>query len=761
MKYLKKSLDRRSAPAVVAGAAAIALTIFLIACPAETPPPVDTTKTAGETCVADDECRGDLICTGALGTQVCSQADTGAIGSICGIDDHCTDALICGDGACGVVSGGTCTADDDCAGTLTCGAGTCSAGIAGNACNADSQCTDPLICAGADGAQVCSPAGNGAPGSACGLDTHCADPLMCVSGACGVATGGSCTADTDCSISGQICVGATGNQVCSQSGNGMSRSACGIDAHCTGAGLLCVSGACSMDADRDGTLDADDIDDDNDGLIEISTLTELHNMRYNLAGTTYDDEDADTGTGDAGITTGAPTAPTSNCTTATDGVYLCGYELTQSLDFDKDNDGSTHTNGTLDPQDDAAPYFVVANGGWEPIGSSAGTNLAEQVANAFQAIFEGNGYTIANMTISRTQEYIGFFGGIATTGTQIRNIGLTDVYVSNAHSVSSIKQSTGGLAGLSRSSAVIIASYVTGAVSSVGTAPNDEVGGLVGTIETSSAIIASYATVDVTAGSGNQGKAGGLVGRLDQNASITASYATGDANNGAGNFDHAGGLVGWNTSAGTVTASYATGNTNTGTGANDRAGRLIGGNAGGFVTASYGFGTPTGTLSGLSTRPAGITTATALTAANTAQCSDSTYTTQTTCESTSLAIAAGSWDSTEMECSAPATSPTAGVDYTTYTTMTTCTAPETKTAADTWSTWSSASNNTLNAWIFGSDTRGTCTEPTSPTSGVTYASFTTRATCEATTSPTKVAGVWVSAAPKLRYADYDGAGTTV
>ena len=73
-----------------------------------------------------------------------------------------------------------------------------------------------------------------------------------------------------------------------------------------------------------------DIDDDDDGLIEIWTLEQLHNIRYNLAGTSYDDEEADTGTdADTGVTTGAPTAATTDCTTATNSVYLCGYELMQ------------------------------------------------------------------------------------------------------------------------------------------------------------------------------------------------------------------------------------------------------------------------------------------------------------------------------------------------------------------------------------------------------------------------------------------------
>ncbi len=43
------------------------------------------------------------------------------------------------------------------------------------------------------------------------------------------------------------------------------------------------------DDDDDGTADATDVDDDNDGLIEIATAAELDNIRHDLAGASYDD----------------------------------------------------------------------------------------------------------------------------------------------------------------------------------------------------------------------------------------------------------------------------------------------------------------------------------------------------------------------------------------------------------------------------------------------------------------------------------------
>ena len=746
----------------------------------------------GKTCAADADCNDNLRCTGGTGDggiRVCTQPGDGTVGSLCGTDDHCTDPLTC-NGEQGLCSAGTtttgnvgdtCTDDDSCTDPLVCGSDN-ECGVAStNSCSADTQCAAPLLCTGGTGAQSCNTAGDGLTGSVCGNNDHCDGALICGNGLCGVAAGGTCTVSDDCAgdlacgsgvcgntcttdngcTGGQICTGTPGSQVCTQAGTGLSGSVCGNNDHCDGA-LLCVSGACDGDADNDSIGDSadncpnipntdqaittgdtaghacnTDIDDDNDGLIEIWTLEQLHNMRYNLAGTTYDDELADTGTNaDAGITTGAPTAATADCTTATGGVYLCGYELMNNLDFDLDGDGSTlNPDGTLDTEDNASPHFVVADGGWEPIGTSD--------ASAFTAIFEGNGFTISNLAIRRDLGHIGLFGSVA--GAHIRNVGIIGGLIAYTGSSSSIN-TAGALAGnigISTQTTTVSASYATVNID-VGGGAQGQAGGLIGRFASLTGfIIASYATGNVDGGSGRN-SIGGLVGQYDD-GSIIASYATGTVTGGAAT-DNVGGLVGRN-SRGRTTASYATGNVSGGSG-NDTVGGLIGvaidsvtasyatGNVDGgadsdragalvglgSVTSivSYGFGDVTNEeTAGVSTKPAGVTAATALTAANTAQCSNRTYTTETACTSTSLAITAGTWDSTDMECSAPDSGATAGVDYTTYTTMATCTAPGTKTTAHTWTTWSNAADNTLNAWVFGT--------------GVT---------------------------PKLRYADYDGAGTT-
>ncbi len=66
------------------------------------------------------------------------------------------------------------------------------------------------------------------------------------------------------------------------------------------------------DSDSDGVADLYDVDDDDDGLIEIRTAEELYNIRFNLAGTTYD-TDADDSSGSEGNVLGAPESPTTDC----------------------------------------------------------------------------------------------------------------------------------------------------------------------------------------------------------------------------------------------------------------------------------------------------------------------------------------------------------------------------------------------------------------------------------------------------------------
>ena len=344
---------------------------------------------------------------------------------------------------------------------------------------------------------------------------------------------------------------------------------------------------------------ADFVDFDGDGLIEIHSLAMLHNMRHDLAGTSYKTaEDADP------LTTGCPTS--GGCT---------GYELMNDLDFDTDGDGTWTESGgtyTLDTDDTQATYFDTANGGWEPIGD-CGTNdeCGESATNddaPFTATFEGNGFVIRNLAVSRDDRVaIGLFG--YTTGT-IRNLGLEQALADYTGS-STDERYIGTLVGY-MASGTLIASHASGRGDS-GTGDDDYVGGLVGR-QAGGTIIASHASVMSDGGAGSNG-VGGLVG-WQSGGAIIASYASGMVHGGVDD-DSVGGLVGWQ-DGGAITASYATGRVDGGAGDSDDVGGLVGlMSGGGTLTASYSFGTKEGgEQAGIDSEPTTntATRATALTA---------------------------------------------------------------------------------------------------------------------------------------------------
>ena len=225
-----------------------------------------------------------------------------------------------------------------------------------------------------------------------------------------------------------------------------------------------------------------DYDEDDDGLIEITTLARLDAVRHDLDGDGEPTAHGATAYGAAFSIVGERQA----C----GGLTGCvGYELTDDLDFDTDADGA------VDSDDD----YWNGGAGWEPLDS-----VFFSFFSGFRAIFEGNGHTIANLFIDRDSQ-AGLFGRTEYQSV-IRHVGLTDVTVAGSDDV-------GGLVGTNNGS--VIGSYVTGAVSGTG----GSVGGLVGA--SYGRVAASYAAVDVT----GESNVGGLVG--ENNADVTASYATG------------------------------------------------------------------------------------------------------------------------------------------------------------------------------------------------------------------------------------------
>ena len=325
---------------------------------------------------------------------------------------------------------------------------------------------------------------------------------------------------------------------------------------------------------RISLLSASVVDRDGDGLIDIDSLTKLHNMRHDLAGTGY-----------------RVSATSFKNTRGCPGTGCNGYKLTGDLDFDFDGDGSTWLldgdgNYSLDAGDHQLPYFEVTDGagGWQPIGNRD---------NPFVAVFDGNGHRIRNLGIRRDQEGIGLFGAIGE-GAVVRNLGLIANLADYAGS--GPNNNVGGLVGWQRGGS-ITASYATGPANG-GDSFNDNVGGLVGR-QNGGSITASHARGPTDGRGEDNDYVGGLVGR-QEGGSITASYATGNADGGGGTDDFVGGLVGGHAvllseqgvgQRHSIAASYATGNAVAEETSGNRVGGLLGTQLeSGEIVASYATG---------------------------------------------------------------------------------------------------------------------------------------------------------------------------
>lgn len=171
------------------------------------------------------------------------------------------------------------------------------------------------------------------------------------------------------------------------------------------------------------------------------------------------------------------------------------------------------------------------NEGWMPIGHP-------QNEDFFMGNYNGNGFTINNLTINRpSQDYIGLFG--AATDASLHAIGLKDVII-DGHS------NVGAISGYIYNT-LVIKSFATGEILAHG----NWAGGLVGVSVYHNIIDQCFANVDVFA----EGySAGGLAATIETYSSVTNSYATGSVSG----YRYIGGLAGW-INFSTIDHSYATG----------------------------------------------------------------------------------------------------------------------------------------------------------------------------------------------------------
>ena len=245
-----------------------------------------------------------------------------------------------------------------------------------------------------------------------------------------------------------------------------------------------------------------DHDDDNDGLIEVSTAAQLHAMRWDLDGDGAVDAVADHAQYVAAFV-GA--MPGMGCRA----TGCVGYELAADLDLG------------------VSPYNAGA--GWEPVGGNT---------SRFGAVFRGNGRTISGLYSRSRGNYSGLFGATGS-GSRIEGVGLLGPRVLDGQGT------VGGLVGLNGGE--VRTSYVSGGTVTANTTVGMLVGGNTGVVEDSYAVGGM-----VECRQGHPWSAGGsLVGDQGAGGSIRRSYATGTVTGICGS---RGVLVGG--TGGTVRAGY-------------------------------------------------------------------------------------------------------------------------------------------------------------------------------------------------------------
>ncbi|MBR4308231.1 MAG: hypothetical protein IKT58_01415 [Oscillospiraceae bacterium] len=153
---------------------------------------------------------------------------------------------------------------------------------------------------------------------------------------------------------------------------------------------------------------------------------------------------------------------------------------------------------------------------WVPIGGNG--SVDGEACPRFSGTFEGQGHKIKNLSITRGNYYVGFFGDL--NGATIRDLGIDSGVVMGAGKVA-------GLAGVIRSNVKIINCYNKASV--CGKSCN---GGIVGMVSGSNCLVEScYNTASV----GGNSSTGGLVGYLSGSASnltIQNSYNLGIGSSG-------------------------------------------------------------------------------------------------------------------------------------------------------------------------------------------------------------------------------------
>ena len=283
--------------------------------------------------------------------------------------------------------------------------------------------------------------------------------------------------------------------------NCVIRADCDSDGIGDGEGDACPAGVAdwtpsdSNDEDGDGCRNDEDIDDDGDGLIELATHQQLNAIRYAL-----------NGNGSRSAENAA--LDTTGC--GGDGGTTCsGYELVADISL--------------------ATYADDEGGkGWQPLGHDIDGAIIGCQGTAFNGTFDGNGWTISNLNISRSAEdCVGLFGHMAR-GSEIRNLTLSGKAVAGRNRV-------GALVGESNSARIVAAEVVMEKMRGA-----TAVGGLMG-FGNDARVHSSSVEVAKVEGMGIGARIGGLVGGADSARIHSSSVVVGEVSGGS----NIGGLAGF------------------------------------------------------------------------------------------------------------------------------------------------------------------------------------------------------------------------
>lgn len=263
------------------------------------------------------------------------------------------------------------------------------------------------------------------------------------------------------------------------------------------------------------------VDDDGDGLIEITTAAQLSAARYQLDGR------------GRRLAADAP-LETVGCGAALPISQCFGYELVNDISL--------------------TDYSTTADG-WQPIGYDSGRDEQKLTCanEPFSAVLEGNGHRVSGLAIERlAEDCVGLFGRVS--GGQIRNlhlvanqiigqhyvgalVGLSEEALINAsrvtfESIEGREDTVGGLVGLSNGTRII-----SSAVSGEAVIGKNSVGGLVGAGYDTEMDFSS-ASVSMLTG---QGAVGGLLG---DGRDLAIRFGTANFTTISGTADSVGGLIG-------------------------------------------------------------------------------------------------------------------------------------------------------------------------------------------------------------------------